>query len=80
MSTLDTKSIDHHNKGKSRVQASNTNTSAGAGAESNKRVTTRPQNCIQCRAHRLEVGKGESGSVRLESGDRGDIVLHSVEP
>ena len=36
LSTLDTKSIDHHNKGKSRVQASNTNRSAGAGAESNK--------------------------------------------
>ena len=41
MSTFDTKNIDHHNKGKSRVQASNTNKGAGAGAESNKRVTTK---------------------------------------
>ena len=79
MSTLITKSIDHHNKGKSRVQASNTNRGAEAGAESNKQVTTRPRNCVQCRAYQLEVGKGECDGVRLESGDRGDIVLHSVE-
>ena len=40
LSALVTKSIDHHNKGKSRVQASNTNRGAEAGAESNEQVTT----------------------------------------
>ena len=80
MFTLVTKIIDHHNKGKSRVQASDTNRCAEASAESNKQVTTRkaqtkPRNCVQCRAYRLEVGKGECGGVRLESSGRDDTVL-----
>ena len=56
------------------------NRGAEAGAESNKQVTAEPRNCTKCRAHGLEVGKGECDGVQLESGDRGEIVLHSVEP
>ena len=76
---------DYHNKGMSRVQVSDTDRSAEAGAESSKQVTAReagntPRHCAHCRAYRLEVGKGECEGVRLDSSDRDDTVLLSEGP
>ena len=73
------------NKGMSRVQVSDTDRSAEAGAESSRQVTARearntPQHCAQCKAYRLGVGKGECGGVRLDSSERDDTVLLSEGP
>ena len=77
---LKPRNVEHFSEGKNRERASNTTGVHKQVQRAIRRLTTiPPKNYVQCRAYRLEVGKGECDGVQLGSRGRDGTDLHSEE-